>query len=170
MALCKYALPDNQLKNGRKIIAISGASDVWQIECNHNWTSNQLHFQDPKLCGMQFVPLPPYKQLACISNIAPKVFVHYLIEAAQLTGWFYCFHLVSVIILICCPAYVQICYFILLFICLLKMFRFVAEQTITVAAPSGGPCVLGGMSILISLDNYLDLLLCKRLDLSSPNV
>lgn len=50
------------------------------------------------------------------------------------------------------------------------MFRFVAEQTITFAAPSGGPCVLGGMSILISLDNYLDLLLCKRLDLSSPNV
>ena len=57
-----------------------------------------------------------------------------------------------------------------MFICLLKMFRFVAEQTITFAAPSGGPFVLGGMSILISLDNYLDLLLCKRLDLSSPNV
>ena len=52
---------------------------------------------------MQFVLLPLYKQLACILNIALKVFVHYLIEAAQLTWWFYCFHLVSVIILILLP-------------------------------------------------------------------
>ena len=33
------------------------ASDVWQIECNHNWMSNQLHSRDLKLlgCNLYFV-------------------------------------------------------------------------------------------------------------------
>ena len=75
MAFCKYALPDSPgLKNGRKIIAISGASDVWQIECNHNWMSNQLHFQDLKLCGVQFVFPPLHKQVIFLLKYCAKGF------------------------------------------------------------------------------------------------
>ena len=79
------ALPDNpRLKNGRKIIAISGGHLMsGQIECNHNWMSNQLHFQDLKLCGMQFV-LPLHKQVIFMFyNIAPKVFIIYLSKTGR---------------------------------------------------------------------------------------